>query len=149
MARSLIPRRRSDRSDVATLLDRFWNEPLTPRTLWGDLTATDIRVDMYEEDDTVVVEAEVPGLAREDLHLEIHGDELRIWGERKDKREHEDERVFLRESRYGRIERRMLLPHDVDADAATAKVENGVLTLRLPVADAPTHHEIPIEEHDD
>ena len=75
MARSLIPRRRSDRSDVATLLDRFWNEPLTPRTLWGDLTATDIRVDMYEEDDTIVVEAEVPGLAREDLHLEIHGDE--------------------------------------------------------------------------
>lgn len=145
MARTLRARSASDLANVPSLLERFWNEPLTPRALWGEMRVSDIKADMFEEEGSIVVKAAVPGLAREDLHAEVLGDELRIWGERREEREHEDEDVYLRENRYGRVERRMLLPRDVDAERAQARFENGVLTLQLPIVDAPTQREIAIE----
>ena len=145
MARNLLRRRMLPSDDVPSMLERFWNEPLTPRTLWGEMAVDDIKIDMVEEDGDLVVKASVPGLAREDLHADVQGDELRIWGERKEERAHDDEDVYIREHRYGRVERRMLLPRDVDASQAKARYEGGVLTLRMPIVDQPEHREIAIE----
>lgn len=55
---------------------------------------------------------------------------------------YEEDGFYLRESRYGRVERRMLLPHDVDADAAVAEFKDGVLILTLPILEADARHEI-------
>lgn len=146
MARTLRPRTSADLATFPSVLERLLGEPLAPRTLWPDEERQDIVVDMFEEDDAIVVRASVPGLKREDLHAEVRGDELRIWGERKEETERKDEDVYLREHRYGRIERRMMLPRDVDADAASATFEDGVLTLKLPTRGDGDHREIEIQD---
>jgi HSP20 family protein len=142
MARTLPPRRPRD---LPALLDRFLEEPLVPRMDWPEHVLEGIPLDVVEEDDTLVVRASVPGLKREDLHVDVRGDELRIWGERKEETEHDEEDTYLREHRYGRIERRLLLPSDVDTDAAKAEFEDGILTLRLPKVEDGEHREIEIE----
>jgi len=146
MARTIRPRTPAqDLTTFPSVFERLLGEPLASRSVWPSEERQDILVDMYEEDDAIVVRASVPGLKREDLHAEVHGDELRIWGERKEETERKDEDVYLREHRYGRIERRMMLPRDVDADAASAAFRDGVLTLKLPTRGDGDHREIEIE----
>jgi len=146
MARTLVRRSRPIFEDVPSLLDRFWSEPVLtmPRSVWGTETTPDIRLDVFQEGNDLKVHAAVPGLRREDLHVEVHEDELHIWGERKEEREHEDEDVYMRENRYGRVERRVTLPHEVNADAAKAKFKDGVLELTLPIRENGERRELEI-----
>lgn len=144
MKRAIRPRRMSDLPALPAMFDRMFDESLLPRSVWGEEILQGIPVDMYEEEGAIVVRAAVPGLKREDLHVEVSGDQLRIWGERKDETEREEEDYYLRENRYGRVERRMLLPHDVDAEAAEAAFEDGVLMLTLPILEGDARHEIEI-----
>lgn len=146
MKRAIRRRRMGDLPALPDPFDRLFDESLLPRSLWGEETLRGIPLDMYEEGGAIVVRAAVPGLKRDDLHVEVLGDELRIWGERKDETEREEEDYYLRENRYGRVERRMLLPHDVDADAAAAEFEDGVLTLTLPILEGDARHEIEIHD---
>lgn len=148
MARTLSRRRNDDLVALPSLFDRLVGETMWPRPIWGEEATPRIPVDMVEENGAIVVHASVPGLAREDLHVEVLGDELRIWGERKETREHEAHDVYLREHHYGRVERRVTLPHDVDADAAEASFRHGVLTLTLPIVAGEDRHEIEVQDRD-
>ncbi len=140
--------RRAPTTDLASMLERFWSEPTLamPRTVWGAGEAPEIRVDVVQEPSKIKVTATVPGLKREDLHVEIQQDELRIWGERKEETTHEDASVVLQENHYGRIERRLMLPHEVDAERSTAVFRDGVLHLTLPHAETDGHRELEIGE---
>ena len=89
-------------------------------------------VDIEETDDALVVEAELPGVKREDVQVELRDGELSITGEAK-KRERTG---FLRREtrRTGYFEYRVTLPGDFDPDEIDASLESGVLTLRIPKA---------------
>lgn len=98
--------------------------------------------DVQETDDAYVVEAELPGIRRGDVDVEISQRELCIAGEYK---EREREGVLRRSTRRtGRFEYRALLPVDVKADEIRAKLVDGVLTVTVPKAQAakPRHVEI-------
>jgi len=87
-------------------------------------------VDLEETDDAYVVEAELPGVAKDDLNVEFHDGELVITGDVKEK-----ERTGIlhrRTRRTGHFEYRAALPKDVDADKVEAKLADGVLTVRVP-----------------
>jgi HSP20 family protein len=86
--------------------------------------------DIEETDDAYVVEADLPGVRREDIAIELVGNELVISGEVKEK----ERRGILRRRtrRTGRFEVRVLLPEHVDADKIEAKLADGVLTVRVP-----------------
>jgi HSP20 family protein len=87
-------------------------------------------VDIEEKDDAYVLEAELPGVAREDVVIELVGNELAISGEVK-----ESERTGVvrhRTRRTGRFEYRVSLPEQVDADKVEAALADGVLTVRAP-----------------
>lgn len=87
-------------------------------------------VDVVERDDAYVVEAELPGVRREDVQVELAGDELAISGEIG---EHEPEgRVHRKTRRTGRFDYRVALPGGTDADRVEAKLTDGVLTVRVP-----------------
>lgn len=87
-------------------------------------------VDIEEQDDAYVVEADLPGIKREDVNIEIVGNELMITGELK---EPERKGIVRRSTRRtGRFEYRVALPEQVDADSVEAKLTDGVLTLRVP-----------------
>ncbi|WP_073952118.1 Hsp20/alpha crystallin family protein [Streptomyces kebangsaanensis] len=98
--------------------------------------------DMRETDDAYVIEAELPGVKRDDVHIEMSDREVRITGEYK---EQEREGVLRRSTRRtGHFEYQALLPADVRAEEVSATLSEGVLTVTAPKAEAakPRHIEI-------
>lgn len=98
--------------------------------------------DMRETDDAYVIEAELPGIKRDDIDIELSERGLRITGEYK---ERERDGVLRRSTRRtGRFEYETLLPSDVKADEVSATLHDGVLTVTVPKAQAakPRHIEI-------
>jgi len=75
--------------------------------------------------------AELPGLAADDVELEVADGVLTISGEKKQETERKEGGYLLSERRYGSFARQIALPSDVDCDAITAKFEHGVLRLTL------------------
>jgi HSP20 family protein len=90
-------------------------------------------VDIEELEDAYVVEAEVPGVKRDDVNIEVSGNELTISGEIKIR---EREGIIRRRTRrVGEFEFRVVLPNEVNAEAIDAKLNDGVLTVRIPKAE--------------
>lgn len=87
-------------------------------------------VELSERDDEIRVLAEVPGLTERDIDLSIEEGMLTIRGERKG--ETRDEERGYSECFYGKFERRVALPSDVEVDKANARFDNGLLTVTLP-----------------
>jgi HSP20 family protein len=95
-----------------------------------DLATWSPPVDIEETDEAYIVEAEVPGVKKKDLNIEIMGNELTISGEIKERKR---EGVVRRRTRKaGSFFYRVVLPENVDADNMRADIQNGVLTVRLP-----------------
>ncbi len=87
-------------------------------------------VDVEETDDAYVFEADLPGIKREDVQVEVDGNELRISGE---VLERERSGVLRRRGRMtGRFDYRSTLPREVDAERIDASLSDGVLTVRVP-----------------
>ena len=93
-------------------------------------------IDLYQDDDQVVVRAALPGLKPGDVQISITSGVLTLRGEFKMENEPKDATYHLREQRYGAFERSLRLPTDVQSDKAKAEFENGVLTISLPKAEA-------------
>jgi HSP20 family protein len=103
-------------------------------------------VDIEETDKEWILEAELPGVRREDINLEINGSELVITGEIK---ERERKGILRRRTRpVGRFEFRAQLPglENSDPDKIDASVENGVLTVRVPKADTERRRRIEVHQ---
>jgi len=90
------------------------------------------RVDISETDDVLLVQAELPGIAKEDVSLEIKDGVLTLSGERRYEKNVKDEHVHRVERMYGQFSRSFSLPRNVDADKVDAQMEDGVLQVRLP-----------------
>lgn len=89
-------------------------------------------VDIFEEQDAIVVAAELPGVKPEDVNVTVDNGMLTIEGERKfEKRENKGEWHRV-ESLYGKFTRTFALPKTVSADTIEAHLDAGVLTVRLP-----------------
>ena len=92
-----------------------------------------IRLDVSEKENAYVVHAEIPGVKKEDIKIEIDGNEVSISAETKNEKDLKDgDRVLRSERYYGKVSRSFTLANDVDEAAASAKYENGVLELALP-----------------
>lgn len=89
-------------------------------------------VELTESEDELVLTAELPGMTREDVEVELVEDVLTIRGEKKEEREEKKPQYHLWERSYGKFQRSFTLPRPVDAAKITAQVKNGVLTIRVP-----------------
>ncbi len=94
----------------------------------------DMRVDIREDEDKYLLEAELPGVDKEDVKLEIADNLLCIEVEHKDDLEEKKENYIRKERKYGSFRRKFYID-DVDVDKAEAKLENGVLKVELPKLD--------------
>jgi HSP20 family protein len=102
-------------------------ERLLPSSAWRP------SVDISETAEEVVVTAELPGMAAEDIEINLEENVLTLRGEKLE--EHEDKvegEKHVYERHYGVFERSFVLPRTVDADKASAEFRKGLLTLRLP-----------------
>jgi HSP20 family protein len=103
------------------------------------------RIDVVENDDELRVSAELPGLRAEDFSVEFEGDVLSLRGDKRHEASEEKDGWYRAERSYGRFERRLRIPVEVDSDRATANFENGLLVITLPKTAAAKVREIPIE----
>lgn len=92
-------------------------------------------VDIYDDGDNYVVTASVPGVKPEEIDITITGDTLTIKGETKSEEKVEKANYIRQERRYGRFERSLSLPSEVQTDKVEAVFENGVLKLTMPKAE--------------
>jgi HSP20 family protein len=88
-------------------------------------------VDVLRRGDKLVVRADVPGMSKDDLHVDVEDNVLTIRGERREEHEDRDEGVFRSERSYGEFYRAIPLPEGVNTDQCEAKYENGVLEVTL------------------
>jgi len=112
----------------------------------GEIQMWTPSVEVLERDNNLVVRAELPGLDKDDVKVELTDDGLVIEGERK--REHEErlEGGYRSEIEYGRFYRMIPLPEGVNVDQAQARMNNGVLEVMIPVAEVRRpRRSIPVE----
>jgi HSP20 family protein len=89
-------------------------------------------VDIYENKDHIVLEAELPGMNREDFELSVENNVITLRGERQFEKKDETDNYHRVECSYGSFTRSFTLPQTVSADGATAEYRNGVLRVTLP-----------------
>jgi len=108
------------------------------RRFFGDIGADDRTsvflppVDVTEEEGAYQVAAELPGMAREDVDVQVHDGVLTLKAERKQEQEREEGNVHISERRYGTFRRTFQLPETADPAAITAAMKDGVLTVTIP-----------------
>jgi HSP20 family protein len=131
---STVPERRQPLRELEVVTDRL-REILdggfggVPALAW-EAAAWSPMVDIEEQDDAYIVEADLAGAKREDVNVELSGSELVIAGEIKEK-----QRTGIlrrRTRRVGRFDYRVTLPGQIDADNVNASLNEGVLSVRLP-----------------
>lgn len=82
------------------------------------------------------ISVELPGVAKDDIHVEVHGDMVTVQGEKRFQRESKGRTYFFSERAYGAFQRTFRLPPDADHGAISASHVDGVLTLKIGKRDA-------------
>jgi HSP20 family protein len=90
------------------------------------------QVECFRRGDRLVIRADLPGLSKDDIHVELKDDAITIHGERKHEHEEKHEGYFRSERSYGSFMRTIPLPQGVDAEKADASYRDGVLEITLP-----------------
>ncbi|NPV08577.1 MAG: Hsp20/alpha crystallin family protein [Anaerolineae bacterium] len=116
-------------------IDRLFEESIVRP--WASLTGMGrgMSVDVYDQDDHIMVEATLPGVKPEDVDIRVEGNMLTIKAEKKQEKDISEDRYTYRERSYGMMQRSLILPSAVKAEGAEAKMENGELKLSLPKAE--------------
>src|SRR6266513_1141119 len=122
----------SIQNEMNRLFNTFFDSPAPGNGGNGGLRRWLPAMDLVETDEHFVLKADLPGLAEDDVNIEVEDNVLTLSGERK--AEHEDKREgYVRVERaYGSFRRSLTLPEGVDADAVSASFDNGVLEVRIP-----------------
>ncbi|MCI4441652.1 heat shock protein Hsp20 [Tibeticola sediminis] len=118
------------------------------RPLHGDPlpSPAQIKVDVKEDDRAYTVQAEIPGVNKDDINVSIDGNLVTLRAEiKQEDRKTEGEKVLRTERYYGAVARSFQLAQDIDASQAKAKYENGILTLTLPKKAANNAQRLTIE----
>jgi HSP20 family protein len=92
------------------------------------------QVEIFERDNELVLRADLPGLTKDDVNVEIANDGITIEGERRHEHEEKGEGYFRSERSYGKFYRRIPMPEGAKAEDANASFSNGVLEIAVPLA---------------
>jgi HSP20 family protein len=101
-------------------------------------------VDLLERDDSLVLKADLPGLTRDDVQIEVRDNVLTLAGERKAEHEGRQNGYYRIERSFGRFSRSLQLPDGIDPDRIAAAFENGVLEVTIPKPQQPQPRRIEI-----
>jgi HSP20 family protein len=101
--------------------------------------------DIYETETEIVVKAEIPGVKKEDVKLNIQDNVLTLSGERKFEEETKKENYLRVERGYGSFTRRFTLPPFVDAKKISAEFKDGLLEVKLPKSEEAKSKEVEIK----
>ena len=137
-------------SEMDRMMDDFFGRRMRPRwpERWLGAEREEITapaVDVYEEKDEIVVKAELPGMDKSDIEVNLSDSQLTLKGEKKKEEKIEKENYFRSERSYGAFIRSVGLPTDVQADEVKASFKNGILEVRLPKTEEAKAKEIKVK----
>lgn len=119
------------RNEMNTLFDRFlkdWGSPAIEN--WMDC-ANCPKVDIVEDNKTITVRAELPGVDAKEIEINLDGRTLTLKGERKSEKEEKEQNYYYKECSYGSFSRTVDLNAEVNADDVDASYDKGILKLVL------------------
>jgi HSP20 family protein len=102
-------------------------------------------IDMYETEESVVIKAELPGVSKKDIDIEVKENVLTLKGERTKDEEIKEENYHRVERYHGTFQRRFTLPAHVDSEKVKAKFTDGLLEITLPKVEAAKPKKIEVE----
>lgn len=117
--------------------DRFFNDFFSPSRRVSVNTNWDWnpRVDIYEEENAIVLKAELPGVEKDDITVDVKDGVLTLKGERSSDNEVKEESYYRRERSFGSFQRRFNIADNVDPEQITADYKDGVLKVAIPKPD--------------
>lgn len=125
------------RREIDRLLDNFTGDG-------GGRARTFPAVNLWEDGDSLYLEAELPGVGQDDIDISAIGNELTLRG-RRSPRQGDNVAYHRQERGAGEFSRAVTLPAEVDADKIEASLKDGVLTLKLPKAEAAKARKIKVK----
>jgi len=120
------------------MLDRIFNGSRTTNA------SAVLPIDVLEQDGKFIVRSTIPGVAPEDLDIEIENNVLSIKAEHKQEAMSEEAKVYRREVAYGAFSRSIRLPENLNLEAVDAEFKNGVVTISIPKVEEPKPQPIKI-----
>jgi len=126
--------------DAQRMMDQFFGRPFMPwwperRLRTEPMEVNAPSVDVYVEKDEIVIKAELPGMDKDDIQVNLSNHTLTLKGEKKREEKIKEENYFCSERACGSFSRTLELPGDVQGEKVKASFKNGVLEIRLPVAE--------------
>lgn len=136
--------------DMERMFDDFFSRRMRPWwperwSLPAVLEISQPTVDLYEDKDEIVVKAELPGIDKDNIEVNLTDHTLTIKGEKKKEEEVKEENYYKSERSYGSFVRTLDLPKEVHADKVKASFKKGVLEVRLPKTEEAKAKEIKVK----
>lgn len=128
---------------MQSAMDRIFDD--TWRGFRSEYTGS-MAVDVHENEDAYLIEAELPGVKAEDIQINLHDGRLTIEVETTREDKQESERSLVQERFYGKMTRTFTLPQSVKMDKVEAEYSDGVLKLNLPKAEESKPRQISVKE---
>ncbi len=127
--------------NVNNLFGRFFNDPMfnLEQTQWQPA------VDVVREDDKIVINAELPGVKKDDISIDVTENVLTLKGEKKYENEVNEENYYRKERMTGSFERSFTLPEGVTSDQINAEYHDGILKVEIPKAEKEEPKQIKIK----
>ncbi|CAG8723431.1 16592_t:CDS:2 [Acaulospora morrowiae] len=139
-------------SSVNNLFDNFFRDLNVPRRS-GRSNARDNRLskywapplDVHETEKEYIVNAELPGVNKENINVDVRENALVISGETKQNQEYNEGNTHIQERRYGSFHRAISLPSNAKSDEISAKFEQGILEVKIPKGEAPGNKKVTVQ----
>jgi len=128
------------RDDFDRLFESFFGTNLIEKEgFWSPI------LDIEENNGNIVVKAELPGMKKEDIKVTVKDNMLSVSGERKQEKETKDKMYHRIERCYGKFNRTVMLPSEVDADKVKAAYKDGILNITLPKPESAKPKQIEVD----
>lgn len=122
----------SELSNIEKRMRKFFEDFETPFEWTFNSNVFTPRVDVTEDKDNLYVHAEIPGVDKKDIKLNVVGDVLTISGEKKTEQRDENKNYYRIERNFGSFSRSFTLPAEIVVDKISAEYKDGVLNITLP-----------------
>jgi HSP20 family protein len=154
-SKALAPFQEMERrfQEMERRFDDFFRSPFSfmppwmPRLRMPEMEEISPSIDVFTEGEDVVVKAELPGIKRKDIHVNLTGDTIIISGEKEKEEKIEKKDYHSVECSYGSFRRSFSLPAEIEPERASAKFKSGVLEIRMPKTEEAKRKEkrLPVE----
>ena len=123
---------RTVNDEISTLLNRHFNSYFPQNDYWEDAEKYSMPIEISDKGEEYDIRAELPGIKKEDLDIDIEDNYLRINAKKYDETKEEEKNFKHSEFNYGEFSRTIQLPEEINIDKTEAKLEHGVLKIEAP-----------------